>query len=94
MIEDVFGYLDLKKGVTYVLDNFKPDNTENASHPYEIEYAFDDVWDLAGHKLNCRIIHFVLGLTSGYIWTDKDSRQLIKEIAVYKNGGTFVLTRL
>jgi len=95
MMEDIFGYIDLKKGATYVLDNFKPDNTEMASHPYEIEYAFDDVSDLAGHKLNCRVLHFVLqGVSSGYIWTDKDSRQLVKEVAVFKNGGTFVATKL
>jgi hypothetical protein len=95
MIEDIFGYLEVKKGVTYILDNFKPDNTDMASHPYEIEYAFDDVWDLAGHELYCRVLHFAItGVSSGYIWIDKDTHQMIKEVAVYKMGGAFVLTRM
>lgn len=93
MIGYIFGYFQLKKGVIYTLDNFNKD-TPLPSDPYTVEYAFDDVWDLApGHKLNCTVIHFTHGGTSGYIWIDKDTHQDIKEVGSFK-GGTFVLTKI
>jgi len=93
MIEYIFGYLVLKKGVTYVLDNFNKD-TDTPSDPYHIEYAFDDVWDLAGgYKLSCSVIHFVHGAGSGYIWVDKSTHQMVKEEGSFK-GGVFVITKV
>ena len=93
MIEYIFGYLELKKGVTYVLDNFNKD-TNLPSDPYTIEYAFDDVWDLAaGHKLPCSVIHFIHGASSGYIWVDKSTHKAIKKTGAFK-GGIYVITRV
>jgi hypothetical protein len=93
MIEYIFGYLELKKGVTYVLDNFNKD-AELPSDPYTIEYAFDDVWDLAaGQKLSCSVIHFIHGASSGYIWVDKSTHKAIKKSGSFK-GGIFVITRV
>lgn len=93
MIEYIFGYLDLKKGVVYTLDNFNKD-TPSPSNPYTIEYAFDDLWSLdAGGVLSCRVIHFIHGEASGYIWIDKDTRRMIKEVGNNKFG-TFSITRI
>ena len=93
MIEYILGYLQLKKGVIYILDNFNKD-TPLPSDPYTIEYAFDDVWDLAaGHQLNCTVFHFIHGGKPGYIWIDKDTHQTIKEEGAFK-GGTFVISKL
>ena len=93
MTEYIFGYLDIKKGIVYTLDNFNKD-TPSPSNPYTIEYAFDDIWVLnAGGKLNCRVIHFIHGEQKGYIWIDKDSRRMIKEVGNGKYG-MFSITRI
>jgi hypothetical protein len=93
MIEYIFGYLDIKKGIVYTLDNFNKD-TPSPSDPFTIEYAFDDIWTLnAGGKLNCKVIHFIHGEKQGYIWIDKDTRRMIKEVGNDKFG-TFSITRI
>jgi hypothetical protein len=93
MIEYIFGYLDLQKGVSYTLDNFNKD-TPAPSDPYIIEYAFDDVWDLAaGRQLNCTVLRFTHGGTNGYIWIDKSSHLAVKTIGSFK-GGRYVLTKV
>jgi len=93
MIEYIFGYLELKKGVTYTLDNFNKD-TPAPSDPFIIEYAFDDVLDLAaGQKLGCTVLRFIHGQTSGYTWIDNSSHKAIKTIASFK-GGRYVLTKV
>jgi hypothetical protein len=92
MIGYIWGYLELQKGVTYRLDNFNKD-TSSPSDPYTIEYAFDDVWQLApDHQLNCTVLHFTHGGTSGYIWIDNSTHQTIKTIGHFKTG-SYVLTR-
>ena len=93
MIEYIFGWLELKKGVTYALDNFNKD-APSPSEPYTVEYAFDDAWILgAGHKIDCRVIRFVHGSTTGYVWVDIASHQVLKEEANFK-GGTYVMTKV
>jgi len=93
MIEYIFGYLELKKGVIYTLDNFNKD-TPAPSDPYQIEYAFDDVWNLApGHQLYCTVLHFTHGGTSGYIWIDKSTHLALKTLANFKKG-SYVLTKM
>ena len=93
MIEYIFGYLDIKRGIVYTLDNFNKD-TPSPSDPFTIEYAFDDIWTVnAGGKLNCRVIHFTHGEKQGYIWIDKDTRRMIKEVGNDKFG-TFSITRI
>jgi hypothetical protein len=93
MIEYLFGYLDLQKGIVYSLDNFNKD-TPSPSDPYSIEYAFDDLWALdAGRVLHCRVIHFIHGEKTGYIWIDKETRQMIKEVGSDRFG-MFSITRI
>lgn len=93
MIEYIFGYLDLKKGVTYTLDNFNKD-TPAPPDPYQIEYAFDDVWNLApDHQVYCTVMRFIHGGTSGYIWIDKSTHLMVKTLANFKKG-SYVLTKI
>ena len=93
MIEYVYGYLDLAKGRTYTLDNFNKD-TPAPSDPVTVEYAFDDVWMLGtGGLLHCRVLHFIHGATTGYIWIDKETRAMIKELG-NSDKGTFCITRI
>ena len=93
MTEYIFGYLDIKKGIVYTLDNFNKD-TPSPSDPFTIEYAFDDIWiQNAGGKLNCRVIHFIHGDKKGYIWIDKETRKMIKEVGNSRLG-TFSITKI
>jgi hypothetical protein len=93
MIEYIIGYLELKKGVQYVLDDFNKDAIA-PSNPYMIEYAFDDIWQLhAGYRVNCKVFHYMHGLYPGYVWVDKRTGQMVREVGTYR-GGTFVLTKL
>jgi hypothetical protein len=92
MIEYIFGYLELKKNVTYTLDNFNKD-APKPSDPYTLTYLFDDTWTLAAdHQLTCSVIRFTQGESSGYIWIDQSTHKTIKTIANYK-GGSYVLTK-
>jgi hypothetical protein len=91
MIEYVLGYLDLRKGITYTLDDFHKD-TPAPSDPYNITYVFDDVWKGPGDlALTCRVLHFKHGSAEGYVWIDGKTGQMLKEEAAYEGGG-FVIT--
>jgi len=93
MIEYVYGYLDLAKGQTYTLDNFNKD-APAPSDPVTVEYAFDDVWMLdTGGILNCRVLHFIHGAVSGYVWIDKKTRAMIKEMGNFGKAN-FCITRI
>lgn len=93
MIEYIFGWLELRKGITYTLDNFNKD-TPAPSDPYIIEYSFDDAWILgAGRRIDCSVIHFVHGANVGHIWVDKATHQILKEEGTFK-GGMYVLTKI
>ena len=79
MIEYIFGYVDWEPGKTYILDNFNKD-TPKPSDPYEIQYAFDDIYE----KKTCTVLHFVHGKKgTGFIWIDKATRQVLKQAGVY-----------
>jgi hypothetical protein len=94
MIEYIFGYLDLQPGISYVLDNFNQD-TPSPSDPYIIEYAFDDIWELApGHRLDCRVLHYKHGLSEGHIWINKTTRQVMKQEGVYNKVERYVISKL
>lgn len=93
MIEYVYGYLDLVKGHSYTLDDFNKD-APAPSEPVTVEYAFDDVWMLGtGSLLQCRVLHFVHGKATGYIWIDKATRAMIKELGNFDKG-IFCITRI
>lgn len=93
MIEYIFGYLDLQKGVVYTLDNFNKD-TPAPSDPYTLEYVFDDTWFVAAdQQIPCAMIRFTNGATSGYIWVDQRTRQVIKQAGQFKNG-SYVVRKL
>ena len=93
MIEYIWGYLELQKGITYRLDNFNKD-TPSPSDPYTLEYVFDDVSRPApDHQLNLTVLHFTHGRTSGYIWIDKSTHKVIKTIGRFKTG-SYVITKV
>jgi len=86
MIEYIFGYLDLQKGVVYKLDNFNKD-APSPSDPVTLEYVFDDIWFVAAdQQIPCMMIRFTHGATNGYIWIDKRTRQMLKQAGQFKNG--------
>jgi len=92
MVEYIFGYLKLKKGVAYTLDNFN--EATGGNDPYTIRYAFDDSLDLPGYEqLNCSVLSFTHGATIGLIWIDKKTHDMIKQLGQFK-GGTYVVVKL
>ncbi|HEV2481201.1 MAG TPA: hypothetical protein VGS79_16120 [Puia sp.] len=93
MIEYVYGYLDLAKDRSYTLDNFNKD-TPSPSDPVTVEYAFDDVWmQGTGGLLYCRVLHFTHGAVTGYIWIDKKTRAMIREMGRFGKQN-FCITRI
>jgi len=93
MIEYIFGYLDLQKGVVYTLDNFNKD-TPSPSDPYTLEYVLDDTWFVAAdQQIPCSMIRFTHGETTGYIWVNRRTRQMLKELGQFKNG-SYVIIKL
>jgi len=93
MIEYIFGYLDLQKGVVYTLDNFNKD-TPAPSDPFTLEYVFDDTWFVAAdEQIPCMMIRFTHGAATGYIWIDKRTHQLLKQAAQFSNG-SYVVRKL
>jgi hypothetical protein len=91
MIEYIFGYLELKKGVKYTFDNFNKD-TAVPSDPFTVEYIFDDVWQLTSdHKVGCTVLRFVHGNNTGYIWIDKSTHLAVKTIADFKTGSYLLI---
>ncbi|MDO3641843.1 hypothetical protein [Mucilaginibacter sp. L3T2-6] len=92
MIEYIFGYLKIKRGVTYTLNNFN--EARGGNDPYTIKYVFDDSLDLPGyHQLNCSVLAFTHGGTTGLIWIGKNTREMIKQLGQFK-GGTYVVVKL
>jgi hypothetical protein len=90
MIEYIVGYLDLQKGVVYTLDNFNKD-TPSPSDPFTLEYVFDDTWFVAAdQQIPCLMLRFTHGATTGYIWVDKRTRQVLKEAGQFTNGSYIV----
>ena len=93
MIEYIFPWLDLKKGIVYTLGDFKQDAAA-PSDPFTVEYVFDDVWSLgAGYTVSCQVLAFTHGQTAGYIWIDTANHTMLKEAGNFK-GGMFVLRKL
>jgi hypothetical protein len=93
VIEYLFGYLDLQPGVVYTLDNFNKD-TPTPSDPYTLEYVFDDTWFVAAdQQIPCTMIRFTHGATTGYIWVDQRTRQVLKQAGQFKNG-SYVVRKL
>lgn len=92
MIEYIWGCLQLQKGQTYRLNNFNPALSGN--DPFTIRYEFDDTWvPAADMKINCSVLYFTHGSTSGYIWIDKASHKVLKTLARGKDY-SYVLTKI
>lgn len=92
MVEYIFGYMKLKKGVTYILSNFN--EATGGNDPYTIKYAFGDSLGLPGYEqLNCPVLYFTHGGTSGYIWIDKKTHTVIKQVGQFKGGSYVVVKR-
>ncbi|TSJ44468.1 hypothetical protein FO440_09900 [Mucilaginibacter corticis] len=69
MIEYLFGYLELKKGVTYKLDNFNP--ATSGSDPFTVTYSGD-----GDHS---KVFTFTHGDTRGRIWIDNKTHQILRQ---------------
>ncbi len=84
ILEDICGYLPFKKGIKYNLDCFRYESKKSKGiNSYQIEYLFDDY--LPGEKGKndeCKVMSFMNGYEKGYLWVDKKSNELVKEVAM------------
>ncbi len=86
MIEYLYPYLDLQKGVVYQMTNFNKDVPHGFSL-VTVEYAFDDILMAGTGRVSCRVLRYVNGKYWGYVWIDKDTRNVVREIGFNGNGG-------
>jgi len=62
--------------------------------PYTLEYVFDDTWFVAADReIPSAMIRFTHGATTGYIWVDQRTRQVLKQAGQFKNG-SYVVRKL
>lgn len=69
MIEYLFGYLQLEKGIPYTLNNFNPATSGN--DPYTLKYASDEGTN--------NVLEFTHSDTRGKIWVDKTTHEVLKQ---------------
>lgn len=76
---DLFGFMELTKGTKYYLNVY--DSDKRGTIKYLVEYIMDDMINGAdGNETNCGVINIKYGNKDSYIWTDKETHLLKKEI--------------
>lgn len=93
MIEYLYPYLDLQKGVVYQMTNFNKDVPHGFSN-VSVEYSFDDILTAGTGHVSCRVLRIVNGGYWGYVWVDKATRDVIREIGFFKNGRMFSINKV
>lgn len=95
IILDIVGFFPLRKGVQVRLNTFNSSAPSKIDNMFDIEYVFDD--RLAGDKDSaeeCRVLHFINGEKAGYIWIDKVSNEVVKEVATSAGNTSLLLVRI
>jgi hypothetical protein len=94
---DIIGYFPLEKGVKYNMDGFRFEsvNTNGVNH-FEIEYLYDDYLTGTNNKYPlCKVLYFKNGYSDGYIWIDKSSREILKQLIQFtRNKHSFLITKI
>lgn len=82
ILVDIIGYLPIEKEVKYIMDAFRFESVKtNGLNHYEVQYLHDDYLPDAGNKSSsCKVLYFKNGYSSGYIWIDKSSRKVLKQL--------------
>ncbi|MEO7049586.1 MAG: hypothetical protein ABI091_30060, partial [Ferruginibacter sp.] len=76
---DLFGFMELSKGTKYYLNVYDSDKRDTIK--YFVEYIMDDMINGAdGLETNCGVINIKYGNKDSFIWADKETHQLKKEI--------------
>ena len=85
IVEDLMGYLPIKKGIKYQLDAYRFESDKQLNH-FEIEYVFDDIIRGSdGRNTICSVLRFKNGYGNGYFWIDRSTRENIKEVIYIKS---------
>lgn len=80
IVEELFGFLPIEHGRKYHLEAYRFES-KDGSNPYDIEYVFDDFLQTsASGVVACKVLHYMNGYSSGYIWVDKKTSLFQKEI--------------
>jgi hypothetical protein len=82
ILVDIIGYLPIEKEVTYTMDAFRFESVKtNGLNHYEVQYVHDDYLPDGDNKSSsCKVLYYKNGDSSGYIWIDKSSRKVLKQL--------------
>jgi hypothetical protein len=82
ILVDIIGYLPIEKEVKYTMDAFRFESVKtNGLNHYEVQYLHDDYLPDGGNKSSyCKVLYYKNGYSSGYIWIDKSSRKVLKQL--------------
>ncbi|MFL5740203.1 MAG: hypothetical protein ACJ75B_08295 [Flavisolibacter sp.] len=85
IIEDLVGYLPIKKDVQYHLDCYRYES-RGGKNPYDLHFVFDDLLSrTSGKPIACSVLFFRNSYQHGYCWIDRNSRVNIKQIIYQKD---------
>lgn len=95
VVEELLGYISFEKGKTYHLNAFSTDVKSTNLSAYDIEYVFDDVYQiLNGNLIKCSVLHYTDDSASVYVWVDRASHANLKEVFQNKTGGMTLVQRI
>ena len=82
ILVDIIGYLPIEKEVKYTMDAFRFESVKtNGLNHYEVQYVHDDYLPDGGNRCSsCKVLYYKNGYSSGYIWIDKSSRKVLKQL--------------
>ncbi|MEP6951070.1 MAG: hypothetical protein ABI863_17410 [Ginsengibacter sp.] len=83
IILDICGYFPLKKGIRFRLNCFNSGTPNKIVNAFETEYSFDDYLPTENEAMTkCKVLNFINGDKTGYIWIDIISNKNMKWILI------------
>jgi hypothetical protein len=97
ILVDIIGYLPIEKEVKYIMDAFRFESVKtNGLNHYEVQYLHDDYLPDAENKYSsCKVLYFKNGYSDGYIWVDKSSHKILKQLINFdRNKHSFLIEQI
>jgi hypothetical protein len=97
ILVDIIGYLPIEKEVKYTMDAFRFESVKtNGLNHYEVQYIHDDYLPDAENKYSsCKVLYYKNGYSNGYIWIDKSSRKVLKQLVNFdRNKHSFLIDNI
>ena len=94
---DIIGYLPIEKEVKYTMDAFRFESVKtNGLNHYEVQYLHDDyLLDAENKYSSCKVLYYKNGYSNGYIWIDKSSHKVWKQLVNFdRNKHSFLIENI